>query len=188
MSQDLQSAFGTLRMAEQYRRAGSWAKANEDEFSFPPYNLVGLSIELSLKAFLLTAGMAASELRSQSYGHKLERLMERAKEWQLLDRVKLLESHQQAIRLLAPAYQQHDLRYHKTGMMRLPDWTYIAMAACILTYGLHDHVLGQLIGAEKAAVRLALRGRFNDGPNASPACPPPKDEFTLVRYRSSDDA
>ena len=53
--------FGTLRYAEDYRIAGEHVigdcKPFESRFLMPAYNCLGISIELSFKAFLLSKGI-----------------------------------------------------------------------------------------------------------------------------------
>ncbi len=56
--------FGTLRYAEDYRVAAEKVIGDcnplESGLLMPAYNLIGQSIELSLKAYLLSAGLRAS--------------------------------------------------------------------------------------------------------------------------------
>jgi hypothetical protein len=59
----------------------------------PYYFLLGQSIELSLKAFLLGRGVPLKELRSRKYGHNLETLLDEARRRKLGLEVKLGGTH-----------------------------------------------------------------------------------------------
>lgn len=72
------SAFGTLRYAEDYRVAAQRVigleKPIHSDLLMPAYHLLAQSIELSLKAYLRTAGVSGDELRAHDVRHNLSRL------------------------------------------------------------------------------------------------------------------
>ncbi len=157
----LTSPFGMLRFAEQYRRAGQIVIGSDERMSLyaPAYSMIGQSIELSLKAFLLARRVPLDVLRHQ-YGHRLEQLLDEALRRRITRLVPLLDFHIQAVRLLAPAYARHEFRYIVTGSRSLPSWGFIAHTAAELTRCQHDWLLRRRIGKVAAFQRTALRGKF----------------------------
>ena len=104
------SSWGTLDRSKEFVEA---ARTLYPPFQSFPYNfpsvvylLVGHSIELSLKAFLMGRGTTAEELRSK-YGHDLDRLLGEAERRGLDDvlEVKLSAADIRAICLLNVEYK-----------------------------------------------------------------------------------
>lgn len=156
------SPFGLLRFAEQYRVAAVVVHqaAHPDQFSNPAFMLIGQSIELSLKAFLLARGVTLEKLKFKPYGHDLERLLSEAI-LRRLDRLVTLHSfHQGAIKAVSPIYRDHEFRYIVTGTRTIPEWGFVSHAAAELTRCQHDWLLRRRIGKAAALNRIALRGRF----------------------------
>ena len=156
------SPFGLLRFAEEYRLAANMVMKgkNQNEYSNPAFMLIGQSIELSLKAFLLARGVPMERLRSKLYGHDLGRLLDEAIRRRIDRLVELHEFHRNAIHLIAPIYKNHEFRYIVTGTRTLPKWGFIAHSAAELTSGQHDWLLRRRVGKFDAMKRLAARGRF----------------------------
>lgn len=160
------SSFGTLLYAEKYRIAGERvignAKPSLSPFVMPAYNCLGISIELSFKAFLLSKGMTDKVLRYKPFGHRLDALMRKATELGLGDFVALDEDERLFVEILNVPYEKHDFRYITLGAMELPYWSLASGVAYRLTDGLHDHCLAHLVGEEAAAKRVSIRGRFGE--------------------------
>ncbi|MCA0393977.1 MAG: hypothetical protein LCH70_07650 [Proteobacteria bacterium] len=156
------SPFGLLRFAEEYRAAAGLVMAAKDppKHSAPAFMLVGHSIELSLKAFLLARGVPLDALRLKPYGHDLVALLQEAQRRRIDRLVPLHDFHVDAIRLIAPVHGRHEFRYLVTGVRTLPQWGFIAHAAAELTRCQHDWLLRRRIGKAAAARRIALRGKF----------------------------
>ncbi|SKC56955.1 HEPN domain-containing protein [Pseudoxanthomonas indica] len=154
------SPFGMLRYAHEYLRAARIVEENRNDELVPPlYMLLGQSIELSLKAYLLARGASLRDLRF-SYGHDLRKLLDAALQKRIDRLVPLQEFDLSTIRVLGDAYITHELRYIVTGFRTLPNWSFSQRAAALLTDGLHDYLLRQRIGKIAASVRIEQKGRF----------------------------
>lgn len=90
----------------------------------PVLYLIGHSIELSLKAFLLHKGVTLQELRT-GYGHDLHKCFRKAKELELLGGVTFGESELAAFEILNDLYSTKQLEYIITGAKRFPTFGYI---------------------------------------------------------------
>lgn len=156
------SPFGLLRFAEEYRAAASVVMKSRDPtgHSNAAFMLIGQSIELSLKAYLLARGLPLKTLKSGPFGHNLEHLMQEALRRRIDCLVPLHEFHRQAISLVSPVYHSHEFRYIVTGTVTLPKWGFIHHAAAELTRCQHDWLLRRTIGKEGALKRIQERGRF----------------------------
>lgn len=155
----LSTPFGMLRYAEEYRRAAALVHGDET-LRMPAYNLIGISIELSLKAYLLARGVPLDSLRFRPYGHDLEFLWSEAARLRI-DRVsKVPFVADDVIKALNRHYQTHEFRYIKTGLKTVPHWEFIHSVAKALTHGLHDFCLRRRLGKERALQRISLRGKF----------------------------
>jgi hypothetical protein len=85
----------------------------------PVLYLIGHSMELSLKAYLLYRGVTLRELR-RHYGHNLHKCLKKAKELGLLDVVKLDDDEQSTFEVLAALYSTKQLEYIVTGEKEFP--------------------------------------------------------------------
>ncbi|MDZ7805118.1 HEPN domain-containing protein [Thiohalophilus sp.] len=85
----------------------------------PVMFLVGQSIELILKAYLLHKGVSLRKLR-QKYGHVLHRCLRKAKELGLLEIVDLSEEDQEMIEILDELYSSKQLQYIVSGAKTYP--------------------------------------------------------------------
>jgi hypothetical protein len=107
---------GFLTHAREFLDAGILVLNNRaEEVSLPAYFLLGRSVELSLKAFLLARGVKASELKSRKYGHNLSSLLETALERGIVNEVKLDAIEIGVIKLLNYDYMEKRFEYRDTG-------------------------------------------------------------------------
>jgi hypothetical protein len=89
--------------------------------SLPAHFLLGRSIELSLKAFLLHHGFLVDDLRKKKLGHNLRALLEQARRRGLERHIKLEAVDFGAIQLLSYDYAEKRLEYRVTaGTYYLP--------------------------------------------------------------------
>jgi hypothetical protein len=155
---DRTSAFGVLRYAEDYRVVAGLAHAAKGGFTVPAYSNIGQSIELSLKAYLLTRGVAPAELRKHAIRHTLAKLLELADAHRINRLVGLQDVERGAILDLSEPYRLHLFRYFEAGTMTVPKWEFISITAEHLTKGLRAHCLRRLLGRDGANRAIATRG------------------------------
>lgn len=86
----------------------------------PVLYLVGHSIELILKAFLVHKGVTVSDLRSKNYGHDLMRCWAKSIQLGLGDIFTLTSDDSEIIRLLNTLYSKKELEYIVTGYKEFP--------------------------------------------------------------------
>jgi hypothetical protein len=101
----------------------------------PVMFLVGQSIELALKAYLLAKGVELRQLR-RDYGHELHRSLRKAKELGLLNVVALSEEEEGVIELLDSLYSTKQLQYIVTGAKTFPVFGPLESVARKLVYGI----------------------------------------------------
>ena len=92
---------------------------------FVVHYLIGHSIELSLKSFLLSRGLKIDELRSRKYGHDLSALLIESRRRKLGNIVKLTQREIKAINLLSFFYKDKLLEYTEIGFYRFPPYKLI---------------------------------------------------------------
>ena len=85
----------------------------------PVLFLVGQSIELVLKSFLLSRGVPLGRIRS-NYGHNLHRSLRKAKELGLSALVVLSPEELETIEVLDGLYSSKQLQYIVTGAKTFP--------------------------------------------------------------------
>lgn len=156
------SPFGLLRFAYEYQTAARLVENGRErdmDLVPPRYMLIGQSIELSLKAYLLARGVSLRDLKFK-YGHDLRALLDTSMLKRIDRLVKFQEFDLQTIRVLADGYGTHEFRYIVTGFRTLPTWSFAYRAANLLTDSLHDWLLRKRIGKEQALLRITERGRF----------------------------
>jgi len=112
----------------------------------PALYLVGHSIELSLKAFLLHRGASPREIRH--FGHDLHAAFRKSKEVGLLDHVKFTAPEEAAVEILNSLYSTKQLEYIVTGAKQFP------------LFGLIEGFSAKLFNAVAALV--GLRERFDN--------------------------
>ena len=113
----------------------------EQRLLFPALQLYAISIELSLKAFLLRRGCTLAEVKALS--HNLSKALALARQHKLGRSVKLDRREVAAIQILDITYSTHQLRYIVTGATKVPKLVYIARAARGLVLGLERLCTGQ---------------------------------------------
>lgn len=118
------TAFGTWRFAHQYERAARAVDAiakTDLDVAAPRYYLLGHSIELALKAFLLARNVPHEELRSMKLmGHDLEKALARAEGVGLQEFVEFSLEERASIELLNKTYQPKEHEYIVTGYTAWP--------------------------------------------------------------------
>lgn len=86
----------------------------------PSLYLIGHSIELALKAYLLQHGLTLRELRHKQYGHDLHACQRKAKELGLDAIVSFHSAEEGAVELLNNLYSTKQLEYIVTGTKYMP--------------------------------------------------------------------
>jgi hypothetical protein len=134
---------GFWRFAADYLLAARVVdvKIAEHRLLFPALQLYAISIELSLKAFLLKRGYTLAEVRALS--HSLTNALAHARKRKRGRAVKLDRREIAAIQILDITYSSHQLRYIVTGATKVPQLVYIARAARELVLGLELLCTGQ---------------------------------------------
>lgn len=142
MNEERITSFGLWRYGNDFRKAALAVLTHHNNEIFMPYFfLLGQSIELSLKAFLLARGIPLSELRSRKYGHNLKALLDEARHRKLGNEVKLKNTHCAVIHLLGIEYLGKRFQYIKTGSMSIPEPWLAQEAADLLSNGLQQYCL-----------------------------------------------
>lgn len=115
------TAFGMWRYGNDYLKASMYVLAQYPDQPFVPYlSLLGQSIELSLKAFLLAKGAALTDLKNK-YRHDLKALVEETKRQEIESHVTLENTHWAVIILMSDEYKTKRYHYIRTGKMMVPD-------------------------------------------------------------------
>lgn len=105
----------------------------------PVLFLVGQSIELALKAFLLSRGVSLRKLR-YDYGHNLHRSLRKAKELGLSALVELAADELSTIEVLDALYSSKQLQYIVTGAKTFPMFGPLQRAALRLVHAVGNDV------------------------------------------------
>lgn len=105
--------LGLNRRAKSYLDAAIFLGADSKlSFSMPRYYLTSHSIELSLKAFLMTQGLSLQKLKDK-FGHDLEKLYLKTKEFDFDRQLQTLgadiEIFEAAIRIINKYYTSKEL-------------------------------------------------------------------------------
>ncbi len=107
---------GFLKHSQEFFSAADLVLSKAEGISLPAYFLLGRSIELSLKAFLLHCGKTIKELKQQSkFGHSLEALLELAIESGIEKHLRISPVENGIIRLLSYDYADKRFEYRVTG-------------------------------------------------------------------------
>lgn len=134
--------LGTHRLASEFLAAAlkvqpvasSAAAELAQPISLAAFYLLGHSIELLLKAFLLGRGTSIKELRNSPYGHNLAALLGEARRRKLGAIAKLSRQDIAIIATLNECYMPKELEYAFTGARRLPHYSAsVALAKHLLT-------------------------------------------------------
>jgi hypothetical protein len=116
--------------------------------SIPSLYLIGRSIELGLKSYLLNQGVQLRELRSKKYGHDLHACHRKAKELGLLTHAKFKPEEEGAMELLNQLYSAKQLEYIVTGAKTLPTFEQVESFARSLINGVSTHVGYKALSSE----------------------------------------
>lgn len=107
---------GFLKHSQELFAAADLVLSKTEEVSLPAYFLLGRSIELSFKAFLLHCGKPITELRkTKKYGHNLEALLEASIEHSIEEHISITPVESGVIRLLSYDYADKRFEYRITG-------------------------------------------------------------------------
>lgn len=119
------SPLGMIRYAHEFMEAALAVDekvGNQAGFEIvapiPALYLVGHSIELSLKAYLLSQRVTLRELRH--FGHNLHASFRKAKELGLLSHVQFTAPEEDALKILDSLYSTKQLEYIVTGAKQFP--------------------------------------------------------------------
>lgn len=115
MNEQYETPEGFLKHAREFLAVAKLVPNQTEEVSLPLYFLLGRSIELSLKAYLLACGMAQKELMSRKFGHNIEALMNEALKRGLENEVSIESIERGAMQLLNYDYLSKRLEYRITG-------------------------------------------------------------------------
>jgi hypothetical protein len=135
--------------AEQFLHAATKVcprKRNDElrfKINFVAYFLLGHSIELSLKAFLLCRGVELNVLKYKPYSHDLDKLICEARKRKLGLQVKLKTNEVKLIKLLSLSYSAKLLEYTETGYYKLPEYTLLWDIANNLVTSIRPYAYGK---------------------------------------------
>ncbi|WP_189383380.1 HEPN domain-containing protein [Marinobacter nauticus] len=130
---------GFLKHAQEFCEAAELVCKDDSTVSLPGYFLLGRSVELSLKAFLLKCGFTVKTLRSRPYGHDLRQLLQAAQENGLANYVDIGKLEGASIHLLSHDYVTKRLEYRQTGQeYALPFLAITIRITRELAYGLSE--------------------------------------------------
>jgi hypothetical protein len=147
------TAMGFWRHAREFAdaaRAVRVADGSKLRMLLPVLYLLGHSVELSLKAFLLGRGVPIGTLRSREYGHDLAALLKEARRRRLGNEVPLQSRHLNVIQLLNYEYVAKKYEYRETGMYYTPDPSLTQDVADRLIGGLEVYCREQTLHARRA--------------------------------------
>lgn len=105
----------------------------------PVLFLVGQSIELVLKAFLLSRGISLRKLR-YDYGHNIHRALRKSKELGLFSLVTLTPEQLETIEILDSLYSSKQLQYIVTGSKTFPVFGPLQNATLLLLHAIGSEV------------------------------------------------
>jgi len=91
----------------------------------PAYYLIGHSIELSLKAFLMGRGLKIEDLKIKKYGHDLTKLIMASRERKLGYEIKIKPRQINLLKNFGEIYKNKLLEYPESGLYILPLYTEI---------------------------------------------------------------
>lgn len=113
--QPRETPMGFLLDSREFLVAAELLLNRTTRVSLPAYFLLARSIELSLKAFLLTCGMTSKRLGSRDFGHDLVALLAEAIKQNLHNHVPLNPTESGVVQLLSYDYLGTRLGYRVSG-------------------------------------------------------------------------
>lgn len=121
MKEPKETPEGFLQHAQEFWTAADLVLNKAEGVSLPAFFLLGRSIELSLKAYLLHKGIPISELRKKRFGHNLKALLAESRSKGIEHYVKLEAIDAGVIELLSFDYEAKRFEYRITkGSYALP--------------------------------------------------------------------
>jgi hypothetical protein len=93
----------------------------------PVMYLIGHSIELCLKSYLMFRGVPLSDLKSNKYGHNLMKCLKKAEDLGLTEHIKLDDHERSALVVLNKLYSTKQLNYLVTGAKEFPVFGHLQM-------------------------------------------------------------
>jgi hypothetical protein len=118
-------SFGLWRYGNDFGIAANLVAGIENPRRFMPYYMLAAqSIELLLKAFLLSRGVPLSDLKG-SFGHDLTKLLDRSMDEGLEAFVAITGAECGAIDILSVEYKERRFMYIQTGPLMLPELSII---------------------------------------------------------------
>ncbi len=111
-----ETSEGFWTHAREFFEAADLLLKDDGERVLPIYFLLGRSIELALKAYLLKSGVSIEELRNpKRFGHDLRALLAAAKDHGIEAKVSMGPLASGSIELLSYDYSGKRLEYRRTG-------------------------------------------------------------------------
>lgn len=133
------TSAGLWRYGKEFSKAGDLVHQEaHSRLSAPAYYLLGHSIELLLKAFLLGRGIPLKDLKRKRFGHNLDALFERARYHQLGRVIHLTRVDHGVIHLLNIEYSIKRFEYIRTGPTYIPEWSLLVALSHKLASGLEE--------------------------------------------------
>ena len=113
--------YGMWRYGNDYFRAADRILIlHPDHIFIPYYSLIGQSIELVLKSFLMKNGIEIEKLK-KSFGHDLTKLRDEARRHDIESIVELSDTQWEVIHSLNLEYKHKRFHYIQVGQMLVPD-------------------------------------------------------------------
>ncbi|HBV00456.1 hypothetical protein [Thalassospira lucentensis] len=120
MDKSRTDSLGMWRYGKEFFETAYAVKERALKRPFVPYYfLMGHSIELLLKSFLMLDG--CSEVGLKKFGHNLDYLFDEAMKRGLPELLSVTLADKAVIELMNKEYATHRFRYIRTGMMTLPE-------------------------------------------------------------------
>lgn len=120
MDKSRTDSLGMWRYGKEFFETACAVKDRALERPFVPYYfLMGHSIELLLKSFLMMKG--CSETGIKKFSHNLDKLYDEALKRDLSELLSLTLTDKAVLELMNKEYVTHRFRYIRTGMMFTPD-------------------------------------------------------------------
>ncbi len=145
MDADPVSPLGMWRYSKEFLKSARTIlppPTTAREIAFLKYNgvayyLLGHSIELSLKAFLLCRGTSIKTLRQRPFGHNLFELRKEASRRKLGREVTLSKPQKAVIDYFSESYESKRHEYFERGILSVPRYVELHSIATILVDGLY---------------------------------------------------
>ncbi|MEF8756411.1 MAG: hypothetical protein V5B60_21140 [Accumulibacter sp.] len=144
---ELTTPIGLARYAHDFfdsSRAVDYHYGKSDGFDLvsqmPALYLIGHSIELAFKSYLLHRDITLRELRSRKFGHDLHSCQRKAEELGLSGLVKFDSAEAAAVELLNSLYSKKQLNYIETGIKCIPEFGLLKSFAIKLIHAVSSEV------------------------------------------------